>query len=168
MNENRSKRHAEAVDRMQRQQEESGGVHTKRHLIFSTYLDRATEVLEIVLSVIILIGFVVAVIPLVKDVPSLLAAESQGQFHSFLERALDLVIGIEFVRMLIKHTPGSVLDVLLFAIARHMILGSGTGVDNLLGVGAIAAIFAIRKFLFVRSFDDEDTEDDTDDQAKIL
>ena len=41
---------------------------------------------------------------------------------------------------------------LLYAIARTMILGHGSTMDNLLGVFSIGLIFVIRKFLFVPSF----------------
>ena len=54
--------------------------------------------------------------------------------------------------MLAKHSPGSALEVLLYAIARNMILGHGSATENLLGVAAIGLIFVIRKFLFVPSF----------------
>ena len=74
------------------------------------------------------------------------------EVHTFLERALDIVIGIEFIKMLAKHSPGSVLEVLLYAIARHMIVGHEDAVQNLVSVGAIALIFVIRKFFFVPSF----------------
>ena len=46
----------------------------------------------------------------------------------------------------------SVLEVLLYAIARHMIVGHEDAVQNLVSVGAIALIFIIRKFFFVPSF----------------
>ena len=74
------------------------------------------------------------------------------RFRTFLERALDIVIGIEFIKMLAKHSPGSVLEVLLYAIARHMIVGHEDAVQNLVSVGAIALIFIIRKYFFVLSF----------------
>ena len=51
--------------------------------------------------------------------------------------------------MLSLHTPGVLLEVLLYAIARKLILlpkSSGMG-DLLLGIFAIGCIFAIRKFL---------------------
>ena len=44
------------------------------------------------------------------------------------------------------------LEVLLYAIARHMIVGHEDAVQNLVSVGAIALIFIIRKFFFVPSF----------------
>ena len=73
------------------------------------------------------------------------------EVRTFLERALDIVIGIEFIKMLAKHSPGSVLEVLLYAIARHMIVGHEDAVQNLVSVGAIALIFIIRKYL-LRAF----------------
>lgn len=39
-------------------------------------------------------------------------------FQAVLEQAFNLVIGIEFIKMLAKHTPGSAIEVLLFAMAR--------------------------------------------------
>ena len=44
------------------------------------------------------------------------------------------------------------LEVLLYAIARHMIVGHEDAVQNLVSVGAIALIFVIRKYFFVPSF----------------
>ncbi len=42
------------------------------------------------------------------------------EIRTFLERGLDIVIGIEFIKMLAKHSPGCSLEVLLYAIARHL------------------------------------------------
>ncbi len=56
------------------------------------------------------------------------------------------------IKMLAKHTPGSAIEVLLFAMARQLVIGHMTPVENLLGVIAIGIIFIIRKFLFVPSF----------------
>ena len=84
--------------------------------------------------------------------PGLLTDADSLEIRTFLERALDIVIGIEFIKMLAKHSPGSVLEVLLYAIARHMIVGHEDAVQNLVSVVAIALIFIIRKYFFVPSF----------------
>ena len=47
---------------------------------------------------------------------------------------------------------GIVLEVLLYAIARHMIVGHEDAVQNLVSVIAIALIFVIRRYFFVPSF----------------
>ena len=54
--------------------------------------------------------------------------------------------------MLAKHSPGSSLEVLLYAIARHLVVGHDSAIENLLSVGAIALIFIVRKYFFVPSF----------------
>ena len=93
-----------------------------------------------------LVALLLSVAPLLQLLPGLLTHGNSVEVREFLERALDIVIGIEFIKMLAKHSPGSVLEVLLYAIARHMIVGHEDA------VGAIALIFIIRKFFFVPSF----------------
>lgn len=89
----------------------------KKHRALADWLELVTEVMEIAVAVIVLVGFFISIIPILKEMPSLLDNTNAYSFHVFLEHAFNLVIGIEFVRMLIKHTPGSALGVLLFAIA---------------------------------------------------
>ena len=36
---------------------------------------------------------------------------NEAEIRTFLERSLDIVIGIEFIKMLAKHSPGSSLEV---------------------------------------------------------
>ena len=112
----------------------------------------AATLLEILLSGLVLIGLLLSMIPLLQWMPGLLFDGNDVEVSIFLQRALDIVIGIEFIKMLAKHSPGSVLEVLLYAIARHMIVGHEDAVQNLVSVGAIALIFIIRKYFFVPSF----------------
>lgn len=67
--------------------------------------------------------------------------------EEFMSHVLALIIAIEFVKMLAKHTPGSAIDVLVFAIARKLIVNHGSMLDSLIGVVAIAILFAVRKYL---------------------
>ena len=69
---------------------------------------------------------------------------------AFLHEVLTIVVGLEFVRMLIDTTPASILEVLTVAITRHVILSHDDPVSNLLSVACIAGLFAIRRFLFRR------------------
>ena len=136
------------------------------------HMEHLMDLFEIALAFIVAFGFVVSVIPLLKEVPHLMSHSSgTAEFHEFLENTLTLVIGIEFIKMLIKHTPGSVVEVLLFAIARHAILAGGTALENLLTILSIAVIFAVRKFIFIESFDfleDGSTVDWLSDWKEII
>ena len=112
----------------------------------------AATLLEILLSGLVLIGLLLSMVPLLQWMPGLLFDGNDVEVSIFLQRALDIVIGIEFIKMLAKHSPGSVLEVLLYAIARHMIVGHEDAAQNLVSVVAIALIFIIRKYFFVPSF----------------
>ena len=120
--------------------------------IFRDQIAEAAGILEVVLSGIVLVGLLFSVVPLVQWMPGLIVDGNDVEVYNFLTRALDIVIGIEFIKMLAKHSPGSVLEVLLYAIARHMIVGHEDAVQNLVSVAAIALIFIIRRFFFVPSF----------------
>jgi hypothetical protein len=65
----------------------------------------------------------------------------------FLVHAFELIIGIELVKMLSKHTANSAIEVVVFAIARQIVLSHGNAVDVLLGVIAISALFIVRKYV---------------------
>ena len=106
---------------------------------------QVASALEILIAFLVLVAIGAAGIRFVQDVFSLRQTPP-------LEQAFNLVIGIEFIKMLAKHTPGSAIEVLLFAMARQLVIGHMTPVENLLGVIAIGIIFIIRKFLFVPSF----------------
>ena len=75
---------------------------------------------------------------------------SSANVSGFLHEVLTIVVGLEFVRMLIDTTPASILEVLAVAITRHVILSHDDPVSNLLSVACIAGLFAIRRYLFRR------------------
>ena len=116
------------------------------------HIIQASSLLEILLSGLVLIGLLLSAVPLIRWMPGLLIDGNEVEIRTFLERSLDIVIGIEFIKMLAKHSPGSSLEVLLYAIARHLVVGHDSALENLLSVGAIALIFIVRKFFFVPAF----------------
>ena len=113
--------------------------HIFRHIL---------HVLERVIAVFTLIVLLVSLGKLMVEPvfhPGLLADAS-----GFLHEVLTIVVGLEFVRMLIDTTPASILEVLTVAITRHVILSHDDPISNLLSVGCIAGLFAIRRYLFRR------------------
>lgn len=71
--------------------------------------------------------------------------------HSCLHNILTIVVGLEFVRMIIDTTPATILEVLTVAITRQVILSHNDYISNIAGVACIAGLFAIRRFLVKRS-----------------
>ena len=70
---------------------------------------------------------------------------------TYLHNVLTIVVGLEFVRMLIDTTPASILEVLTVAITRNVILNHDDYVSILVCVACIAGLFAIRRFLIRRT-----------------
>lgn len=69
----------------------------------------------------------------------------------FLHSILTIVVGLEFVRMLIDMTPANTIEVLIMATARHIIMDASSPVNTLVGILCIAALFATRRFLIPRN-----------------
>lgn len=70
--------------------------------------------------------------------------------NHFLHNILTVVVGIEFVRMIIDTTPSNILEVLTVAITRHVILSHDDPWSNLACIACIAGLFATRRFLIRR------------------
>ena len=109
------------------------------------YIERTIAVVTLV----ILVGFLILelyniVMTAVKDVHSL-------DLHHILTNILTIVVGMEFVRMLIDTTPANILEVLTVAMTRHIILTHDDYISNLVCVACIAGLFAIRRFLVRKS-----------------
>ncbi len=91
-----------------------------------------------------------------------------GYFNSastYLQNILTIIIGIEFVRMLINLTPANLLEVLTVAIARQIIINHDNPLVNISCVLCIAGLFAVRKFLISEKdlkheLSGDETEDD--------
>lgn len=76
-----------------------------------------------------------------------------GQFLGYLTYMFNIIIGIEILKMFCRHDLDSVVEVLMFAVARQMIIEHTSMLENLMGVLAIAILFATRKYMFVSALD---------------
>lgn len=115
-------------------------------------LYKFSQYLELLFAIIILLVIIISMLSLIESIfqGSLLKAQS-ADFNEFLSNALTLVVGLEFVKMLCQHTSETVLEVLMMATARQMVVEHLDPLQTLIGVAAIAALFAIRKYLLVKS-----------------
>ena len=73
------------------------------------------------------------------------------EVEHMLHNLLTIVVGLEFVRMLIDTTPANILEVLTVAITRHVILSHEDPWANVASIACIAGLFAIRRYLIRRS-----------------
>ncbi|MCT4545275.1 MAG: hypothetical protein N4A63_17215 [Vallitalea sp.] len=121
------------------------------------YISKAASYSEITISFFTLLGIVILSTIVLRDIYNIIISILNGDFNVsvkyFLSHALQLIIGIEFIKMLVKHTPSSAIEVLLFAIARKMIIEENTMFDILLGVISIAILFIVRKYFAYKSYE---------------
>ena len=60
-----------------------------------------------------------------------------------------LVIGIEFLGMLCRPSSENVIEVLIFLVARHMIVGDTTPYQDFVSVISVALLCVVRRYLRV-------------------
>ncbi len=122
----------------------------------SFYLELVAALIVIILIVAQTAGLF---INMFSDSKQLIETE---QFTVFLGKCLNIVIGIEFLKMLCRHNMDSVIEVILFTLARHLIVKQFDIVEGLLCVIAISLLFVVRKFLFVANIDESRKEDESE------
>ncbi len=107
-------------------------------------VEQIIRIFEIALALILICGVAMEGATLVLNLRSIIIAGMNPYFQTFLDRSLVSIIGLEFALMLIKREPRLVLDILIFAIARKMIMTMQSGVDFFLGSLAILLLYAVK------------------------
>lgn len=112
----------------------------------NNYLLKLINYIEYIIAFVLIIAIIVTLIIFLlinaKDMFS-----QTFNLDSFLGAILTIVVAIEFAKMLLLHTPESVMEVVLYAVARQIILSHDHAMENLIGVIAVLVIFIIRKYL---------------------
>lgn len=121
--------------------------------IFRNYLLRWTGFMEVFLSFLLILSVVIAAAGLVLNLYGLTQKlNDTGYFQKFLGSTMALIIALELIKMILRDTISSTIEVLLIAISRKLIVSEGNTLDFLIGIIAIAFLFLIRKYLFVSEF----------------
>ena len=121
---------------------------------FNGIIYNISRYVEIALSIVILVVIVLAGVRLVMEIAGTSVSSMDTEFFtSFLSQALSLVVGVEFVKMLCQHSAQTIVEVLMFATARQMVVEHLGPVETLIGVLSIAVLFAIRKYLMTDNDD---------------
>ena len=85
---------------------------------------------------------------------------------TFLHAILTIVVGLEFVRMLIDLTPANTLEVIILALSKSIIVHHDNAISNIAFVLCIAGLCAIRKFL-VKGPEDEKPQQVEETEEKV-
>ena len=117
-------------------------------LYIEAFLKKISALLELFIAVMLTVGIILLCFKMVTTLGNIPNLEVYPNYEDLLETCFNLIIGVELIRMVYHHTPNTVFEVLLFAIARQIIIDHSSAWGSLIGVCAIAVLFATRKFLF--------------------
>lgn len=102
-------------------------------------------------SIELIVAIMVAVVLMVvfamwlpKELGHIIKLGSVGAFMEFMEEVLYFVVGIEFIKLMCKPNTENVIEVLIFVIARHMVVGNIGGVELFLYVLAITLLIVVQ------------------------
>ena len=111
-------------------------------------IQRISEGLELGAAGLVLAGILFFAYGLIskENIFQSLLADPSG-FNHYLEQILMLVIGLEFLQMLCRPNADNVIEILIFLVARHMIVGTTTPLDDFVSVISICILCALRRYL---------------------
>ena len=104
--------------------------------------------LEKIVAAILLVGVVYSCMQLAIHVFAITSLSFDAYIDDILVTAFNAIIVIEFIRMLIKHSMNTIIEVLIFAIARSLVVGHEQPMEVLIHIVSIAILLVCRKFLF--------------------
>ena len=122
------------------------------------FLDRHLgNVVHLFLSALAILILVVAAIAtveiIIRDVPLLWRQSSEYEaLHLIIQNVLLVAIAAELALLFLFHRTSAAIEVLIFVIARKMVVSGISGWDLLAGVAALAGLVVIR-FYFVQGKD---------------
>lgn len=128
-------------------------MNKKKNLLF---ISKLIYILEIIISVTVILAIIVSFPDLFKYIIKITNSEpsvSINVFQEFLKHSLMLVIGMEFIMMLIAYSDKNIIYLITFVIARKLLIKSDTMMDLLIGSIAIAILFFVKNFIMKKKID---------------
>ena len=110
------------------------------------------EYLQYFVALTIIVAIVITLLTIPQQLGMLTDVGSESLI-AFLEYVINVIISIELIAVLMHQTLDSIVEILSLAITRELILQHLHTYEFLIGVLAVAVLFAIRKFLFITKKD---------------
>lgn len=135
------------------------GGETAPERFLDRHLGNVVHLFLSLLAILILIAAAIAtVLIVIRDVPQLWRAPSEYEaLHFVIQNILLVAIAAELALLFLFHRTSAAIEVLIFVIARKMVVSGISGLDLLAGVAALAALVAIR-FYFIQKKDQKAVE----------
>ena len=105
--------------------------------------------IEIFIGIVIALAVILGIPDLFRYIAIILTSTkevSYETFANFLKHVLMLVVGLEMMMMILTHSHESILTLVLFVIARKMLIYADSMFDIFIGTLSIAVIFFVLRF----------------------
>jgi uncharacterized membrane protein (DUF373 family) len=126
-------------------QARSGG-ETAPERFLDRHLGNAVHFFLSMLAILILIAAAIGTFEIIiRDIPQLWRQQNEyDALHQIIQDVLLVAIAAELALLFLFHRTSAAVEVLIFVIARKMIIAGISGLDLLAGVAALAGLVAIR------------------------
>ena len=115
-------------------------------------IEKALIFLETVIAIIsVLVLFALLALELSRMFTEPAYFVTENAVSNYLQEMLTIVVALEFVKLLLHLTPANILEVLIMAISRGIIVSHDNALDNLLSIAWIIGLFAAKRFLIPRA-----------------
>ena len=124
------------------------GGETAPERFLDRHLGNVVHLFLTLLAVLILVAAAVATVEIVlRDFRMLWRAASEYEaLHAIIQNILLVAIAAELALLLLFHRTSAAVEVLIFIIARKMVVAGISGLDLLAGVAALTGLVIVRFF----------------------
>ena len=138
------------------------GGETAPDRFLDRHLGNAVHLFLTFLAILILVAAAIATVEvIIRDVPMLWRQVNEyDALHQIIQDVLLVAIAAELALLLLFHRTSAAVEVLIFVIARKMVIAGISGLDLLAGVAALAGLVVLR-FYFIQ----KGTKDQKDSEA---
>jgi uncharacterized membrane protein (DUF373 family) len=123
-----------------------GGGETAPERFLDRHLGNTVHFFLSMLAILILIAAAIGTFEIiVRDIPQLWRQQNEyDALHQIIQDVLLVAIAAELALLFLFHRTSAAVEVLIFVIARKMVISGISGLDLLAGVAALAGLVAIR------------------------
>ena len=137
------------MTKSEKTQARSGG-ETAPERFLDRYLGNTVHFFLSLLAILILVAAAIATFEvIIHDIPMLWRQTNEyDALHQIIQDLLLVAIAAELALLFLFHRTSAAVEVLIFVIARKMVISGISGLDLLAGVAALAGLVVIR-FYFI-------------------
>ena len=135
------------MPKSEKTQARTGG-ETAPERFLDRHLGNAVHLFLTLLAILILIAAAIATFEIIiHDIPLLWRQSNEyDALHQIIQDFLLVAIAAELALLFLFHRTSAAIEVLIFVIARKMVISGISGLDLLAGVAALAGLVVIRYY----------------------